>query len=150
MGRPCCGVFCCTEPLQNNQHRFCKTHFDDHNLCAIVGCVNPTSDGSKTCSDDEHKALEKKNKERGAAAFTLKERLHKTQFSHLTESISIATDKSLPTDEMESEWFDIDGNGNVAVVHVAPGSIGLADDTAEPCPSKAGTGNRKIKAQFRR
>jgi len=150
MGRPCCGVFRCTEPLQNNRHRFCKTHFSNHNICAIVGCDNPTSDGSKTCSDKEHKALEKKNKEHGAAAFTLKERLHKTQFSHPTESISITTDESLPTHATESEWFDVDAEGNVAVAPVTPGSIGIADDTAEPCPSKSGTGNRKIKAQFGR
>jgi hypothetical protein len=150
MGRLCCGVFRCTEPLQNNRHRFCKTHFNNHNICAIVGCDNPTSDSSKTCSDEEHKALEKKNKERGAAAFTLKERLRKTQFSHPTESISISTDESLPTHATESEWFDIDADGNVAVAPVTPGSIGVADDTAEPCPSKSGTGNRKIKAQFGR
>jgi CxC6 like cysteine cluster associated with KDZ transposases len=150
MGRPCCGVFRCTEPLQNNRHRFCKTHFNDHNICAIIGCVNPTSDGSKTCSDKEHKALEKKNKEHGAAAFTLKERLRKTQFSHPTESISITTDESLPTHATESEWFDVDPEGNVTVAPVTPGSIGIADDTAEPCPSKSGTGNRKIKAQFGR
>ena len=80
----------------------------------------------------------------------LKERLRKTQFSHPTESISITTDESLPTHAMESEWFDIDAEGNVAVAPVAPGSIGVADDAAEPCPSKSGTGNRKIKAQFGR
>jgi hypothetical protein len=150
MGRPCCGVFRCVEPLQNNRHRFCKTHFNDHNICAIVGCDNPTSDGSKTCSDKEHKAVEKKNKERGAASFTLKERLRKTQFSHPTESISITTNESLHTHSTESEWFDIDAEGNVAVGPVIPGSIGVVDDTAEPCPSKSGTGNRKIKAQFGR
>ena len=39
MGRPCCGVFRCTEPLQNNRHRFCKTHFDNHDICAIVATI---------------------------------------------------------------------------------------------------------------
>ena len=116
----------------------------------IVGCNNPTSDSSKTCSDKEHKAMEKKNKEHGAATFMLKECLCKTQFSHPTELISITTNESLPTHATESEWFDIDTEGNVAVAPVTPGSIGIADDTAEPCPSKSGAGNRKIKAQFGR
>ena len=148
MGRLCCGVFRCTEPLQNKRHRFCKTHFNNHDICTIVGCDNPTSDGSKTCSDNEHKTLEKKNKERGAAAFMLKERLRKTQFSHPTESISITPDESLPTHV--TEWFEVEAEGNVAVVPLTPGSIGIADDTAEPCPLKLETGNRKIKAQFGR
>ena len=26
MGRPCCGVFRCKEPLLNNRHRFCTEH----------------------------------------------------------------------------------------------------------------------------
>src|SRR5258705_10394012 len=38
MGRPCCGVFACQENLQNNRHRFCKTHFGMHSICAIQDC----------------------------------------------------------------------------------------------------------------
>ena len=48
MGRPCCGVFRCPELLQSNRHRFCKTHFDEHQKCAIVGCKEPVTSGDAT------------------------------------------------------------------------------------------------------
>ena len=36
IGRPCCGVFQCRDPLENNCHRFCAKHTNLHNVCAIV------------------------------------------------------------------------------------------------------------------
>lgn len=47
-------------------------HFDNHNICAIVGCGNAASGSSEAYSDQEHEALEKKDKNCGVADFTLK------------------------------------------------------------------------------
>lgn len=78
MGRPCCGIFKCQEPLQNNRHRFCAVHYSFHDVCAVVNCENPvledvtvdTIDGTskttkrKTCSLPLHQQMEKKHHER--------------------------------------------------------------------------------------
>lgn len=43
MGHPVCGVTTCSNPLPKNrcQKRFCDTHDNQHNVCAIVDCDAP-------------------------------------------------------------------------------------------------------------
>ena len=69
---PCCGIFRCRNPLENNRRRFCKDHSDFHDVCAVVGCdqpvletekPNPTSVPpilvkKKTCSLEIHQKIE--------------------------------------------------------------------------------------------
>ena len=101
--------------------------------------------------------MEKLNKERGQAAFTLKHRLQHAQVSHPTNSMPTT---SQPLDshggdlEEDIEWFEVEGEG-VHIFHANnPGSVGVLDNMisseGDPCPSKSGTGNRKVKAQFGR
>ncbi|KAF8811761.1 hypothetical protein BYT27DRAFT_7231609 [Phlegmacium glaucopus] len=149
MGRPCCGVFRCIEPLQNNQHRFCTIHFDQHEICAVIGCNHPVSDESKTCSDRFHREMEKKNKERGTAAFTLKERLKHAQISHPQDSLTIS--EHIPAHDVQEhvEWFEINQNRVDIFNEKNPGSVGVVEDS-DPCSTKSAVGNRKFKAQFGR
>jgi CxC6 like cysteine cluster associated with KDZ transposases len=79
MGHPCCGIFRCITALANNRHRFCPIHFTNHCICAVVGCSLPVVEDSKTCSLPEHQEMERLNKARGKAAFTLTERLQHAQ-----------------------------------------------------------------------
>lgn len=89
MGHPCCTVFACCAPLQNNRHRYCKTHFNQHNICAVVLCEEPiTGYDSKTCLNPEHKAFECKNKEKGASNFILKEWFQHTQASQPVDTLN--------------------------------------------------------------
>ena len=165
MGRPCCGVFRCPEPLQSNRHRFCRTHFDEHQKCAIIGCEEPVTNGdatdeeSKTCSDARHKKMEAQNKEKNAAMFILKERFQKTQISHptdffATDNTTVSTPELLTGDPVQEhqEWFEVSDEGQVTIRNEPhPGTIGVDDGATEPCPSKAPTGNRAIvRAQFGR
>ena len=73
IGRPCCGVFRCTNPLQNNRHRFCSEHFQKHNICAVEACDDYVRQGFKTCSNPLHEKMERQYKEVGTACFTLTE-----------------------------------------------------------------------------
>ncbi|KAF8200372.1 hypothetical protein BJ912DRAFT_844352 [Pholiota molesta] len=157
MGRPCCGVFRCTEPLQSNRHCFCFTHFDEHQKCAIVGCEAPVvsqgtaGEGSKTCSNAEHRKMEAQNKERSTSTFILKERFKKMQISHPTEFFAATTSDSAMADDVEEhqEWFEVSNSGRVIIRNEPdPGTIGVDDGAVEPCPSKATSGNCVVKAQF--
>jgi len=65
MGCPCCGIFRCVKPLQNNRHRFCATHFAYHKVCAINGCNQPTLTDKKACADPLHQKMERMNFEHG-------------------------------------------------------------------------------------
>ena len=58
LGHLCCGKFWCTEPLQNNCHRYCKTHSHLYNECAVSGCDQPIVEGTKTCNHPVHRKME--------------------------------------------------------------------------------------------
>lgn len=102
MDQPCCGVFKCQEPLQNNRHRFCAVHFGSHDVCAIIGCENPVLedmavdpvDGTprmtkkKVCSLPLHQQMEKKHHERSTGSFLYKERLQHAKISQPMDSFS--------------------------------------------------------------
>lgn len=159
IGRPCCGVFRCPNSLQNNRHRFCAEHFDQHNICAIEGCTSVVRvvmvterDGTvkekrmKACDDPVHVAIETRKHERSTGCFLLKTRL---QHAHITAQAA-----SEDVDE-EEESYEVDAEGNIIMnVEGNPGSIGTTQfdgpDNAN-CPSaKSDSGNRKIKAKFNR
>lgn len=150
MGRPCCGLFRCIEALQNNHHRFCLTHFPQHSVCAVNGCSLPVVEKMKTCSTPAHQAMEKMNKARGKAAFTLKDRLKHAQG---TEAIPMSEELQEAQDLEEAvQWFEVEGDCVQLFDAGDPGSVGVVDDINEPdpCPSKSDMGNKKIKAQFGR
>ncbi|KAF8168760.1 hypothetical protein BJ912DRAFT_1025727 [Pholiota molesta] len=154
IGRPCCGVFRCTQPLQNNRHRFCREHFVEHDICAIVGCSNPVSEGTKSCSNPLHQSMEQKNKEKGKAAFILKERYQKYQLLHPDEGESSTDHGPAVTVDEHLEWFEVEDGGNVRIFNEPdPGTIGggTLDEGDETCPSKLALGNAKaVKARFGR
>jgi len=156
IGRPCCGVFRCQNNLESNRHRFCKEHDNRHRICAINDCNQPVSgEESKTCSNPEHKLAEVKTKEKGQSLFILSHRFRNTQLSHpVAESLNpVENQQADRGDPDEVEWFEVASNGEMTVEgRPDPGTVGVADDVGvpEPCPSKATTGNRVLKAQFGR
>ena len=143
MGRPCCGVFKCQEPLQNNRHRFCEVHFGSHDVCAVVGCENPVLEDTaidsisgnskitkkKTCSLPLHQQMEKKHHERSTGSFLYKERLQHAKISQPVDSFSGA--RRVPEQDIQEdfEMFAIDDQDEV-VIHTQknPGTVGTLDD----------------------
>ncbi|KAF5368066.1 hypothetical protein D9758_004456 [Tetrapyrgos nigripes] len=61
-------------PLSTTKVTFCTTHFAEENRCRVNGCTALVTQGSKTCSNLEHKAAERKYKEVGQSIFQLKRR----------------------------------------------------------------------------
>jgi hypothetical protein len=65
--------------LKSNRHRFCSTHFDLHYKCAVIDCGQPIKPGTRTCDNKDHQHLEQSLRERGKAAFQLKDRLRRAR-----------------------------------------------------------------------
>jgi hypothetical protein len=167
IGRPCCGVFRCKEPLLNNRHRFCLEHQNLHEVCAINGCINPVAElltqdpngGSpkiskkKTCSLSIHQQIESKHQQRSTGSFLYKQRLQHAQISQPIDSFSGARHVQEQDLQEDFESYRINGQQIVMDSVKNPGTVGIVDDTAEPvqpCPSKSAHGNQTLKAQFGR
>ncbi|KAF8801527.1 hypothetical protein BYT27DRAFT_7114765 [Phlegmacium glaucopus] len=164
MGHPCCGIFRCRDPLANNRHRFCENHTDLHNVCAIVGCENPVIEEEvvdqkegqpkkkkkKTCSLQLHQDIEKKHHERSAGSFLYKERLKHAQVSQLVDSFS--NKQQVPEQDIQEDFetYSMLNNTVTILIEENAGTVGVADDTYEPCGSKSAEGNKTFKAQFGR
>ena len=102
MGQPCCGVFKCQEPLQNNQHRFCVVHFGSHDVCTVVDCENPvledmvvdSVDGTPKMTKKKmyllplHQQIDKKHHECSSGSFLYKEHLQHAKISQPVDSFS--------------------------------------------------------------
>ncbi|KAJ8090069.1 hypothetical protein PM082_018649 [Marasmius tenuissimus] len=72
IGRPCCKVHNCTQPLINNQAHYCCIHEELlHNTCVVNGCINQARPGCQTCSVPEHIALEDYRNLKGKGFFLL-------------------------------------------------------------------------------
>ena len=98
--------------------------------------------------------MEQKNKEKGKAAFILKERYQKYQLQHADDGSNLnAINHDSAVDE-HLEWFEVEDNGDVHIFNEpGPGTVGggTLDDVDEPCPSKSANGNGKqVKARFGR
>lgn len=160
LGHPCCGVFRCTNDLENNRHRFCQKHDSQHGICAVVDCNEPVQERtvgprSKACSNEEHQKMERLNFEKGNAAFTLTERLQKRGASYSTNVIPHKTiTQEVEEEDLEEDntWFEADHDGNIKIfTEPDPGTTAGGIDDEEPCPAaKSELGNRKLKAQFGR
>ncbi|KAJ3497491.1 hypothetical protein NLJ89_g10345 [Agrocybe chaxingu] len=151
LGRPCCSSFGCPEPLQNNRHRFCKTHKTMEKICVIDICKEPVSGvKSKTCASQEHKAIEAKNKEKGAAAFILRERYKKAELSHNVEPLE--THEIQQSEDLDDPE-EVDGAGHITAQQPAnSGSVGAEDDSVAPSTElpKTKPGKQALKTQFGR
>jgi CxC6 like cysteine cluster associated with KDZ transposases len=153
MGRTCCGVFRCPEPLQNNRHRFCAEHNRLHDVCAIVGCENPVLQTTvndpkggppkvikkKTCLLPVHQQIEKKHGERSTGSFLYKERLQHAQISQPVDPFSHS--RLVPEEDVQEDFESYTmrnalaaGSSGVTVtfsLQKNPGSVGVMDQDSE-------------------
>ena len=143
MGRPCCGVFRCKEPLLNNCHRFCAEHQNLHGVCAIKGCENPvveliTQDPGggppkvskkKTCSLPVHQQIETKHQQRSTGSFLYKQRLQHAQVSQPIDSFSGLHHVQEQDLQEDFESYHVRGQEVVMNTIKNPGTIGVDDDT---------------------
>ncbi|KIM22242.1 hypothetical protein M408DRAFT_28877 [Serendipita vermifera MAFF 305830] len=94
IGHPCCGVHDCKEPLpsESTPHgkpRYCLTHQNIENKCAITTCNQLAVAPHKTCAQAECRGVENKYTSTGNAMFQLKSRLKRNR-ERLTGKKTIA------------------------------------------------------------
>ncbi|KAF7372143.1 hypothetical protein MVEN_00073200 [Mycena venus] len=123
IGRPCCGVHNCPEPLRSNRHRFCLGHDDRHYICAVEGCEAAVEHDFLTCHNADHRLLETNHKKRDKALFQLRGRLQRANVSH-------------PNDAFEAE--------------VTAEEVEESTSPAKCEADKDPQGNRKLRALFGR
>ena len=134
LGHPRCAVPTCREPLGNNRHRFCPTHFDKHKECAVRTCSDPVVPGSKMCANPQHRKMESLNKARGEAPFQIAKRMQRLRVSHpnnsMLEDISEFPEEEVDDLEENIEWFEVEGDHEEDVQMYNehnPGGIGTDD-----------------------
>lgn len=157
VGRLCCAVPYCKNPLATNRHRFCSldpSHRARELICAVDGCERPvTTDGktaAKSCDDPCHKKMEmiyldglRSSKSRG----------QRQKLARLDDALV-----NDPSDHQRDsydgdEWFECHARtDSVRVVQShKTSSTGMLDTDLESSKSSGGGPEpSKIKAIFRR
>ena len=99
IGRPCCKVHDCQEPLPSQRARFCVQHSSKNDDCVVVGCTGKVTPGFQTCLNPSHRSLEDPSNR--SALFVLRRRLERLR------TASLEGDGQEVTDEL----VDIDADG---------------------------------------
>ncbi|KAJ7065822.1 hypothetical protein C8F01DRAFT_1218892 [Mycena amicta] len=133
IGRPCCRVQDCLEPLPTVKHRFCTTHQNEDRMCVVKDCLEEAEEGYRTCPEADHRSLEQYHKLQGKAMFQLKRRLERLKVSQ--------PHTSMAGDDAETEGLE--GTG-------ADEDEDIVIDKDGVCPDKPEAGNRNARARFGR
>ncbi|RPD55286.1 hypothetical protein L226DRAFT_468844 [Lentinus tigrinus ALCF2SS1-7] len=120
IGRPCCGVHDCQKPLPSQRARFCTSHADLNNECAVIGCKARVTPGHQTCEEPSHRTIE--DPANRSSLFVLRRRLERLK----AFTVEQADDGMGATDEL----VEVDEDGE--------------------CPSKSDEGNVKPRARIGR
>ncbi|KAJ7167590.1 hypothetical protein C8R46DRAFT_1093498 [Mycena filopes] len=158
IGRPCCAVHDCLEPLPTVKHRYCNIHRSFNRQCVVTDCKHDSDNGFRTCSIPDHRALESYHYLQGKAMFQLKRRLERLNVSQTHDSLSSGTRNPHPrmTDELEGDLLpdlvdaetededvELEGAGADADEDVEIDATGI-------CDGKPESGNRRVRARFGR
>ncbi|KAJ6485282.1 hypothetical protein DFH09DRAFT_949028, partial [Mycena vulgaris] len=144
IGRPCCCVHDCLEPLPNVKQRFCVIHRRLEKQCAVTTCDRDSEHGFRTCNIPEHRSLESYYYLQGKAMFQLKHRLERIKASQTHDSLSPGTttaSRMRMTDEIDGELM--------------PDLIDAPEDDDDEvgegvCDGKPEKGNKTVRARFGR
>lgn len=121
VGRPCCGVPRCKNPLENNRHRFCSVDPDHkalETMCAVEGCNCPVTCNSKSgkyrkaCDDPLHVKMEGANVESSRSG---KSKTQRQKVAKLDNAMSTLDPPQLTADSTMAlpiqdgdEWYEHD------------------------------------------
>ncbi|KDR71688.1 hypothetical protein GALMADRAFT_74493 [Galerina marginata CBS 339.88] len=86
IGHPCCGVAHCAIPLASNKDRFCPDHQDQGNICCVVGCSNRIELSFLTCTEPNHRELDRQRQLGNKGFFQLRDRLARQKVTHPDDS----------------------------------------------------------------
>ncbi|KAG2751907.1 hypothetical protein P692DRAFT_20871831 [Suillus brevipes Sb2] len=165
VGRPCCAIPRCKNPLNNNRHRYCAEHHRLETVCAVDGCDQPvavnteTGKNCKACDDPVHLRMEAANNESTHSGKTKTQRqkiakLNDAIATHVSNLPTIPMDEDIPLQDIE-EWYEHDNTSGAIRFRQAPitTSTGVSDHhvpstDVDGCSAK--DLQPKLKAIFRR
>ncbi|KAG2012844.1 hypothetical protein CC2G_009809 [Coprinopsis cinerea AmutBmut pab1-1] len=148
VGRPCCGVHNCKNPLTSNKDRFCSSHQSHTRICCIVTCTASAVAGRRTCGDRAHQKVEDLYLERGTARFQLQQQLQRARVAHPESSEPDPAPR--PFDAEPLSEFVVEG-ANVTNISVAAAPGGDAPLPPPASPSEPTTSTpKRVRAQFGR
>ncbi|KAJ7210572.1 hypothetical protein B0H12DRAFT_1278150 [Mycena haematopus] len=159
IGRPCCAVHDCLEPLVSVKHRYCPLHRILDNQCAVTTCDLNSEQGFRTCSNSDHRKLETYYYLQGKAMFQLKHRLERIKISQTNDSLGAGSHASRTrmvdelTGDLMPDLSDAPVNDDEDGVGEGPGADADEDieiDAAGICDGKPEKGNRTVRARFGR
>lgn len=88
IGRPCCKVHNCTQPLPNNCAHFCLEHALLKKVCVVIGCKAKATKGFQTCAETSYHELEETRNDVGKAFFQLHHLIQQHNMPHLLDSMT--------------------------------------------------------------
>jgi hypothetical protein len=159
IGRPCCSVHDCMEPLPTVKHRYCVRHRQLDQQCAVTTCDHNSDPGFRTCSNPDHRRLESYYYLQGKAMFQLKHRLEQINVSQTHDSMATSTTPSRirMTNELDGDLMpdlvDAPEDDTDDGVGEGPGADADEDveiDAAGICDGKPDKGNKTVRARFGR
>ncbi|EJF65881.1 hypothetical protein DICSQDRAFT_143244 [Dichomitus squalens LYAD-421 SS1] len=110
IGRPCCNVHDCQEPLPSQRARFCSKHAYQNHICVVIDCTAQASHGFQTCPDPAHRELE--DPSRRSALFVLRRRLERLHMSSV-EDDGVGTSAELTEVDVDGECPSKSDEGNI-------------------------------------
>jgi len=168
VGRPCCAIPRCKNPLTTNHRRYCLEHQNLEGVCAVEGCGRAVTSDPKTgklrkaCNDPIHVKMEAANAESSRSG---KSRTQRNKIAKLDDAMESSMHDLV--DEVESiplqdtdEWYEHEiATGAVRLVQASVTTSTGVSDLAPNEPSNRDTGVPacsgkdapvKLKAVFRR
>ncbi|KAL0564244.1 hypothetical protein V5O48_017808 [Marasmius crinis-equi] len=116
VGRPCCKVHNCTQPLINNRAHYCHLHHERlSENCVVNSCTLKVRPGCRTCSSPEHIALEDYRNLKGKGFFLLQKRLQRVGSQAGEDSLASSTLAAEDEEEIEEDPVKKSDDGNVKV-----------------------------------
>ncbi|EIN04542.1 hypothetical protein PUNSTDRAFT_76162 [Punctularia strigosozonata HHB-11173 SS5] len=115
LGHPCCSIHNCTQPLINNRAHFCLMHEYMKYECSVTDCnaIIPSLEyqaGFRTCSDPDHRDLERSKRDRQKAFFQLRRLLQKQGIVQPADSMDSGTSIAEPPEDEPCDGKPDDGN----------------------------------------
>ncbi|KIK32333.1 hypothetical protein CY34DRAFT_111008 [Suillus luteus UH-Slu-Lm8-n1] len=136
VGRPCCAVPHCKNPLESQCHRFCSadpSHKQWETMCAVEGCDRPVVHDShtgkyrKACADPIHLKMEDM---KAASTRSRKSKTQQMKTAKLNNALTSAgvDEDMLPIQDLD-EWYNHNpSTGNVHLVQAtSTSSTGVTD-----------------------
>lgn len=150
VGRPCCAVLWCTNPLASTRHRFCSVdpaHQALETTCTVDGCDQPVTHDSqsgrphKACNDPLHLRMEALNV-KSLRTGKSQTRCQKGVMLDDTMAALHPTGSALPVQDGD-EWYEL--YKQMGDTHLVQPAVTTSTGVSEEAPTKCEAKETQVK-----